>query len=485
MKLTFIKEIFLFCLIILLHLPFINADPDYNISWSRGPFTDEGLYSSQIRNYINHKHFNLHESDALVKTPLLSVILFIPYWALGTHLWVGRLVIILISTIILLYCHRKFKIPYLIPVFFLCSMMQYYIFHHTHFVMAEMLSSSFLLASIFFYYSFMQEDSSGKKWQGLFLSITFLSLAWMAKIQFIYLAALIPGVYTIHLIFNRKKSGKQELLFLSFTLFISLLYIGIYYLAWILPNKQFIDYLMPLQGGQFKIDANTPELIKLNLTTIFLGKELLIFTIAFILSACAGTFILIKSPGRWFAALFSSSMIWVLLESHKLTMSYLPSRYLVSAYFAMGLVISVVLVYLLYSLKGAKLIIPYCVISALVLFHSFDYYRALTNRHYVLKDINTYLSHYDFGERLVIGTWAASCNWESGAITIPVWQDLLNYKDPINTYNPAMVISEADEGESDGTYKKQNIDLASISDSVKQYQLRAWQINLYWIKKNK
>jgi hypothetical protein len=46
-----------------------------------------------------------------------------------------------------------------------------------------------------------------------------------------------------------------------------------------------------------------------------------------------------------------------------------------------------------------------------------------------------------------------------------------------------MVISEIDERESDYAYKSQGIDLASISDSVKKYQLAAWQIHLYWIKK--
>jgi hypothetical protein len=483
MRTAFIWKIFLFSIIIALHLPFIEADPDYNISWSRGPFSDEGMYSEQIRNYIHHRHFNFEQSDALLKTPLFSAILFIPYILLGTHLWVGRLTVVLISIIILFYCHRKFKIPYLIPTFFLCAMMQYYIFHHTHFALAEMISCSMLLLGICFYNSFILEDLQKKKWEYLFLSITFLTLAWLTKIQFIYFSALIPGAYAVHLIFNIKKTGKKELLFLSFTLLLSMIYFGIYYLSWILPHKAFIDYLIPLQPGQFKIDQFTPELIKFNLLTIFLGKEMMFFTIAFILSVLAGSFILFKSSRKWFMALFICSLILIALESHKLTMRYLPSRYLISTYFAMGFVISLVIVYLLSTLKGFKLMIPYSIIAILLFLHSIDYFKALQNRHYVIRDINKYLSHFDFGDRPAIGPWAASCNWESGAITFPVWYNTLNYEDPINTYKPAMVISEFDEKESDCAYKNQNIDLAAISDSVKKYQLSAWQIHLYWIRK--
>jgi hypothetical protein len=483
MKSTFIKGILLFAAIILIHLPFLEADPDYNISSSRGPFSDEGLYSEQIRNYINHHYFKFHQSDALLKTPLFSAILFIPYLLLGTHLWVGRCMVMLISSLILFYCHRKFRIPYLIPVFFLCTMMQYYIFHHTHFALAEMVSCSFLLLSICLYNSFMLEDSLRKKAWKIFLSVSFLSLAWYTKIQFIYLAALIPLAYGAYLIFKIKSSGKQELLFLAFILLASFAYAIMYYLCWILPNIEFINYLLPLQPGQFKIDVNTPLVIKDNILNIFLSKEVLIFTIAFSISVLAGIYFLIRPAEKWFTVMFICSLTFAGLESHKLSMGYLPSRYLISTYFSMGLLISLVIVYTFSKFRRAKLLIPSAVIIILGVFHASNYFRALQNRHYVIRDINAYLAEYNFGKRPVLGPWAASCNWESGAITVPVWYNALNYKDPVGTYKPAMIISEADEMESGYAYKNQKIDLVTISDSVKTFQLAAWQIHLYWMRK--
>ena len=56
-------------LIFLAHLPFIGADPDRNMAVGRGPFTDEGLNTSQVRNWVNQGELNLSECDNLLKTP--------------------------------------------------------------------------------------------------------------------------------------------------------------------------------------------------------------------------------------------------------------------------------------------------------------------------------------------------------------------------------------------------------------------------------
>ena len=58
-----------------LQIPFIKADPDIQISWSRGANTDEGLHASQIRNLINHGNLGLQESDNFIKTPLFGAFL--------------------------------------------------------------------------------------------------------------------------------------------------------------------------------------------------------------------------------------------------------------------------------------------------------------------------------------------------------------------------------------------------------------------------
>jgi len=71
--------IILFGLLLVAHLPFLDADPDINISYSRGPFTDEGLNTIQIRNLVNHGELNIEECDNLLKTPLFNFSLLIPF----------------------------------------------------------------------------------------------------------------------------------------------------------------------------------------------------------------------------------------------------------------------------------------------------------------------------------------------------------------------------------------------------------------------
>ena len=65
-------------LVIASQYPFFLADPDINISTSRGANTDEGLYTCQIRNYINTGSLGINETDGLIKTPLLSGLLYPP-----------------------------------------------------------------------------------------------------------------------------------------------------------------------------------------------------------------------------------------------------------------------------------------------------------------------------------------------------------------------------------------------------------------------
>jgi hypothetical protein len=81
-------------LVALLHLPFIHADPDSEVSTrSRGAWTDEGLNTVQIRNYVNHGYLSMDECDNLIKTPLFGFGLVPFYKVLGPHIWVGRVLV--------------------------------------------------------------------------------------------------------------------------------------------------------------------------------------------------------------------------------------------------------------------------------------------------------------------------------------------------------------------------------------------------------
>jgi len=108
-------------LLFILHLPFLHADPDYNLSIGRDAFTDEGLNTSQLRNYINHGYLSFDECDNLVKTPLFNLVLFLPLKIFATHLMVARLTILLLLILSLLLCATNIYLRKLLPFLFVTS----------------------------------------------------------------------------------------------------------------------------------------------------------------------------------------------------------------------------------------------------------------------------------------------------------------------------------------------------------------------------
>ena len=175
------------------------------------------------------------------------------------------------------------------------------------------------------------------------------------------------------------------------------------------------------------------------------------------------------------------SLVWVFTELHKIPMVYLPTRYFLSLIVASALFIAVVfasLAHLNKSLKYITIIVTLIVISA----NSVHNYEAYKRQSWDIKYVNDYLSHYNFGERPIIGSWSSSLAWKCKAITFPVWNNYLNYVDPINTYHPRIVVSEDDESESDYAYKSQGIDLNAISDSSRTFHVWRYTVVVYWIK---
>ena len=98
--------LFLIFIVFLLHFPFLNADPDINISTSMGPFTDEGLYTSNIRNLIHQGSYDFELSDVPVKSPVFPFLFYIPFVLAGTKLIVARLTVLLL--ILILYFLLQF-----------------------------------------------------------------------------------------------------------------------------------------------------------------------------------------------------------------------------------------------------------------------------------------------------------------------------------------------------------------------------------------
>ena len=156
----------------------------------------------------------------------------------------------------------------------------------------------------------------------------------------------------------------------------------------------------------------------------------------------------------------------------------------------MGLLMSIVLNELLKkSLKpeGKRAIseiskvLAYLIILVLLSINIFNYFSTLQSRDYKIRDTNRYLAKTIEPGDTALGAWAPSLTWDCKARAIPVWNNFLNFKDPIGNYNPRIIISEIDEQDSEQAYKSQGIHLDELSDSTKTIKIGQWEVCIYYL----
>lgn len=474
-------------LIFIAHFPFISADPDRNMAVGRGPFTDEGLNTSQVRNWVNQGKLNLSECDNLLKTPMFGFPLAVTYKIFGVTHEVSRLHVLVLVFLALLMIGLDEKNRLVMIIFSFITLLQYQVFHSSHYSMAEMLSVAAILLSIHFFSRSSDEIGNSKSGiRQLIIAGAFLSLSYYIKIQFIYLIFLLPIVLIIQWISTkypfRRIVLKQVIVILSSLIAFLVLYI----LAWYLPNKQAYDYMMAHQSGEFRLSAKIWEYIRFNIDYHFLKGwvQWLIYIFLFLL--VTGFVLLKRTKSKRYPVLFFASLVWFILEAHKLMMIYLPTRYQVSLFAAMGLLMSVVLSEMLeWPLTRFRLAARIMAITAIVFITGINiyiYFDALHSRTYAIRDANEYLAKSLNKNDVVVGAWAPTMTWASGSKALPVWNHFLNYEDPITKFNPRAVIAETDEQDSQQAWKSQGIDLRSLSDSTKTIRIGHWDVVIYWIK---
>lgn len=471
-----------------MHIPFLLSDPDLHISDSRDANTDEGLNTCQIRNFVNHDDLTFSKSDNFVKTPLFGAILFIPFKIFGTQLLVGRLSILLISIGICFFIFNFNPYYRLFGLFsFVFVFSEFYVFHYFHYSMAEILSTTLIFLSIFLMVKPYKIHAPLKA--GL-LSATFISLAYYVKIQFLYDVIILPSVIMLFILFKLydKKLLLKQLLYTMAFLF---LYMLIYFLLWYLPNKNFLNYVMADQtSNRFFSFPGLLRGIVGNIYYSFYTDYLRLFTFSFVGLYIVGFVYNFHTKSSVFKALFIGLSCWILIESHKLSMTYLPTRYLISLIFPMGLIMALVVNELLF-IKGKNVNVGLLKVFSIVILillgiENFkDYSYSYKNRSFAILKVDTYLSHFDFGNKPVIGAWAPSLSWKSKAISYPVWKDYFNDSDVIKEQNPAIIISETDEEDSNKAFSSRGIVIDEYADSIVYFTVNHWNLKLLWIEKSK
>ncbi len=477
---------FMLLLILVLQVPFLQADPHKDISPdSRDAFTDEGLNTSQVTNKINHGYFGVHECDNLIKTPLFNAWIYPAYLVFGTKIVSGRfwmLLTVLGLIWLSVSISRELRIPILL--FGGIFLTQYHLFQYLHFTMAEMSASALVLLALTLFFQYAK--SRDLKW-GL-ASALILWIVTGFKNQFAYTLLLLPAFMVILQLFDGRKYLSRNAR--HFSAMLAVWFAGglIYYLFWYLPVKETYDYVMSDQAGNRFIPRAQWSTVAWEQTKKFFGRDeskwmALSMLISLLLSAF--NYGVSKNRKRLLLSLFL--LIWALAECHKLTMWFVPSRYLSPLLFAWGLFASLQLSWALENafIRGQKMVMVAAVSAgAFFLFtaahHTGDVIRLFRERSFAIRDINHALKKERIQNRVAAGPWAPTLARESGAKVIPVWDGYFNYENTFERFYPKVVIAEWDEADSGGAFRNQGISLKEKADSVSEVQVGHYRLMIYF-----
>ena len=465
-------------LVALLHLPFIHADPDPEVSTrSRGAWTDEGLNTVQIRNYINHGYLSVDECDNLIKTPLFGFALVPFYKVFGPHIWVGRLLILGSLLLVLFLFLRKKETQLFGTVLAIIGLLQFHVFQYSHYSLAEMLGVAWILLGIFLMWRFNQNQ----KWLMLVASTACFSLAYFSKITFVYSVIIPFAVRYLQFLSDRisePNSNKSLWKDWSLQAAISACFGSLFYFKWFLPNQAVFDMVKANQGeGRFDLaDAWTRFSFNLEhfITVDGFTPIVWLIPVAILLLLTKGKF---KSGKE--TILFGLSF-WFVIELHHTLLVNPPTRYLVPLFFSALALVSFALAE--FSSEGIR---KKAVVVVLILiggYHMSYYANSYSRRSSDINSVQNYLANYKLSETTILGVWGTILGSETQAKCVPVWGDFNMKENPLEEYKPRIIFTEHNQADSGQAFDAKGIDLEAKSDSVKQFNIWRYKVNLYWMK---
>jgi len=319
------------------------------------------------------------------------------------------------------------------------------------------------------------------------LIATLFAVPIFFKIQFLYIAPLLPALFLIY--FFKIKTLKDT--FVKVLLWSSIFLFGLlilFYLIWYLPNQEIFDFIMADQtSGRWARYFDLPNHLKWVNKHILLENKIRPVTIIFYFLFPLGVVLSFwKKSNLLFRKVFLGLSIWFLLETHKMGMMYLPTRYFVSFFFCMAAINALVIfefARLCFSQKKYKkwAMIPIAVFVIILLHNSIRYIETYERRTFSIRKINQYLEPFEFGDRPIIGAWAPSLTWKTKARTYPVWNNYFNHQHILTQQKPAIIISEMDESDSGKTYISQGINIDEQADSIRYFQIHDFKLKILWM----
>ena len=475
--------------LLILHLLFLTCDPALNFCGSRGPFTDEGFYLFQIRNYLNGHGFNVYAADTALKTPLFSLLFLLPFKVFGIHLYIARAFALLLCFIPLVIIARRARLKALVSVMVLLGLSQTFLFQYTHYAMAEMIACCWIFCGFVFLLRYYDEGLL----KDLMGACVIFLLVFLLKIQFAYFLS-IPMLLVIWICLVRYKAAYDKKELLHFFYFIALIGILLllFYLIWYHPRQAFFRYIV-LKHYDFPAswsDAWTN--VRFNYEHILLNDDLRMITFSSYFFLLIGVLMLAGfKTSREFKFIFVSCILWIGIEIHKLSFSYIPIRYLLPMLFAALLMVSLVVSESIriafrsnYGNKSRYILMLIAIGASfnLGLENSRQLNRLVSERTYVMKELSGYIKSTIPAHGIIVGNWAPSLTWEVPNETMVVASHFLNDEKMFTTVKPVAIVTEEDEADSDGAFKNRGIDLNTKSDSIKRAKVGRWQLEICRIK---
>lgn len=483
-KSNYTQFLFYFIVVIFFvsQIPFLNADADKSIaSGSRGAWTDEGMYTAPVRNFIRLgcNEFKLQNSiektPYTIVTPLYSLYLFPFFKIFGVGMLKARLITLVTCCLLLILIFKRSNFQFMGIIFILTVMMFFPIHQYSHLCLAEIYSSLLIVLGIVYHHNSKKEST--------YISILSFYLVLVAailfKIQFIYTLVL-PLLTCILNYFQHRNKESFRLLLFSSVCFVGI--VLLMFLLWYIPFKDAWSLTGSSSSGSINIKAISFDLIYSNINSFFFKKQYLVFSILFVFAFLIYLFILPKSKAENESSnLMNTVLLWLLIESHKISLSYLPVRYLISFYMAMGLFSAIVFAQLFIRIK-TSVVISTVIIIACFAMNVFIFFRGFESRSFVLLNLNNYFSGFVSKNDVAVGPWAPVVFWDAGCVAYPIWAVYTKNKSIIESYLPNYIVSEFNEADSDSAFSKNNIILSSRCDSLLQAEIALWKVNIYKLK---
>ncbi|WAC75256.1 hypothetical protein OU995_11375 [Roseateles sp. SL47] len=488
-----------------LHLPFVTSDAEASLGFSRGPWTDEGLYTAQVRNAMRTGTLDLAESDGVIKEPLFSLFAWGVLSGVGDSLTVMRLAMLALSSVVLaLLVAGPSPLSRAVLVGLPVLALSYYPFHYAHLALVEVTASLLIIAAL---WGVQRRLMGGGAWTFV-CSALLIFLAYSMKVQFVYAAAIPPLAFVLAWGMNVGQWGvgwRRAAINVAGASGAAVAFALVFLAGWYWPNRALMSFVLGAQTS--RRSSSWTQLVHSladNLHMLATDRRLWAVWLVLLvgLGAAAVAWRAVRRTGiqrgedarqseteRLYVALMAPPVAWVLIELHKLTLSYLPSRYFLPLVMALGLLGAAGL-YAAWRWGGRSAhqagrfqpspwgYAGFAVLMMTLVLDGRDYANAYQRRAYAVRDAQVRLAaDGQWENKLVMGPWAATLFWGSGALTKPVWKDYFNDGDAIQQLRPVAIVSEPSEDDSEGAFKASGVVL--MEPPILTVKVRDWTVNVH------